>query len=339
MSNLSMRPAPPPGIYIQPWLGAFKGSTQERFAAFAETCKKAKAHGARGVVAHGFPRGMARDWDGLAVIMRNEGLVSCASFGLDGRRDEDGTTLTVAEKGKLVGLVAAQEDCDGVWLDAEGRWDRDEKPADDMNEAGALRLGHELRAEAPAAWVADQPWPILDMHGDVRRSARPIEKGGVFAGFPVDEFAHSCVNGDRAVQLYWANWYGSWGDDAYPRLAKWHAQSWQDAQQALARVGLARPLGATIQGYGHNPDKGHHWHSLIHAMLTYAVERSSRLVIWSEPTPTPMVWEAVSIVAFLATSAQPNDTADTIIRRHQAALGVTVDGLFGLGTLAAHRAS
>jgi hypothetical protein len=338
MTDSISRPAPPPGIYVQVWLGAIKASSRgERLKKLAEFCRHAKRSGVTGIVAHGFPRGMARDWDVLAPTITDEGLLACASVGLDGRRDEDGTTLTVQEKGDLVGALAAETTCAGVWLDAEGRWDRDEKPADDMNEAGALAFGKALRAAAPTAWVADQPWPILDVHGDVRRTARPIENGGVLTGFPADEFAASCVNGDRAVQLYWANWRAQWDDAAYEKLVTWHMRSWAAANEALTRAGLGRTLAATIQGYGHEATSAS-IHDVMHAVLTYAVERQTRLVVWSEPFPTRVVMQVLAAAADLIHRqfARPSETPETVIRRLQSALNVTVDGKYGLGTQKAH---
>lgn len=88
-------------------------------------------------------------------------------------------------------LASVPEVCFGV-LDPEGRWDSDEGPHDDMDEAGAIEMCTELRS-TPA--LCDQPWPMPEQHGDVRRSPRAA-RGRVFRGYPVDE-----VRGFRAVPI------------------------------------------------------------------------------------------------------------------------------------------
>lgn len=316
-----MRPAPPPGIYIQAWVARMR-DPESGLSALAEQC----AHsGFQGIVIHGFPRGLPRTWKRLSSRVIEQGLLALAAFGLDGTRDDDGGALTPTEKGACVAQVAADSGCAGVYLDAEGRWDRGA-------ERHALELGAALRDGAPDAWVADQPWFAIDSHGELARTALPDDGGGVFRGFPVDEFAFAAVNGDRARQAYWANFFRRWGDDAYERVFAWMERDWAKIRPALAARNLARTEAVTIQGYGHRKHV-----DVADCAIDWAYNRQTRLVVWCEPVPEKIALEALAAAAAIhrlgfAGAGVPPGRA---VRDAQSALGITTDGVVGPETLRA----
>lgn len=325
----TMRPAPPPGVYPQVWLGQIKGTQRERERALAAFCARAASLPGGivpGIVLHAFPRGLAATWPRWQRIVADAGLLALASWGLDGRKDDDGTPLTAAEKGTLCGEVLARADCAAGYLDAEGQWDTDQGPLDDMDEAGALAFGRALRAVAPTAWVGDQPWPIIDVHGDVRRGARPVDQGGCFAGFPIDEFAASCVNGDRARQLYWENFTRQWGRDAYERMSAWMERSWGVVRPALDRAGLTRTEAVSIQGYAHKDTV-----DTVDCILDWGINRATRVVVWSEPFPTEVTMRAIAAAGRLRElgHAGPGVAPRQAVRAAQRGAGITADGLCG----------
>ena len=130
-----------PGVYLQIYRGAIRGRTvQERRDTLARYCDKivvmAARHGlVQGPVYHGFCEEMVDSWPRLAQLARERGLPALASGGLDGR------DLSATRKGDLVGQVLADASCAAGLLDAEGQWDSDLGPADDMDERGAIDLG------------------------------------------------------------------------------------------------------------------------------------------------------------------------------------------------------
>ncbi len=322
-TSYPMRPEPRPGFYVQVWLGAIRGSEPQREKQLLEFTRRARNIGVDGIILHAFPRGLARTWDKWSALVASEGLPALASWGLDGKKDDDGTPLTAKEKGELCGSVAAEENCLGSYLDAEGQWDTDQGEDDDMDERGAVVFGHAFRKEAPLAWVGDQCWFAIDSHGGLRRSALPLEAGRVFRGFPVDEFAASVVNGDRARQAYWANFFRQWGKDAYERIIAWMERDWARIRPTMLAAGLARTEAVSVQGYAH-PDTV----DFVDCLLDWGVNRQTRVVIWSEPFPSEMVLAAIAIAHQLRHRGFARAGVDpkTAIRAFQRDAGITVDG-------------
>lgn len=286
---MTTRPAPPTGLYLQLYRGAIRGATPEaRRAQLARYLDQITAWGYPGVVFHGFPRELLAAWPRLAAMAHDRGLHALASWGLDSAKDNDGTRLTVHEKGDLVGQVLADASCVAGLLDAEGQWDSDLGPADDMDEAGALALCAAIQARAPGAWVGDQPWYAIDSHGDVRRPARPIEHGGAFRGFPVDEFARVTTWG-RYRQAYIYNQRGGFYRPTFERMDR----EWARVAPALAAAGLERPLRCTLQAYG--------WklHELVHALLDRHVRTGDPLILWCDPWPDAVCRRALAVVRWM----------------------------------------
>ena len=112
--------------------------------------------------------GVAHTW---AAAAWGGGLLALFRFGRtvggdQGLRDAfSARTEGSARKGDLVGQLLAKPTCSAGLLDAEGQWDSDLGPADDMDEQGALELGEALRRRAPSARVGDQPWYAIEAHG------------------------------------------------------------------------------------------------------------------------------------------------------------------------------
>ena len=160
----------------------------------------------------------------------------------------------------------------------------------------------------------------------------PDDKGGVFRGFPVDEFALSCVNGDRARQAYWANFFRQWGDDAYERIISWMERDWSKIRPAMTARGLARTEAVTIQGYGHRKHG-----DVVDCAVDWAWSRGTRVVVWSEPVPERIAYEALRAAAKIRSLGFAPDgvPAGRAIRDAQAALGVFSDGVVGPETLRA----
>ena len=311
---------PPPGLYLQVYLDAIGGYRSERLPSVLGGAARA---GFRGAVLHGFPRGMVRAWDRLASTASMRGLLALASWGLDGRRDEDGSELTPAEKGALVGEVLRRSTCAAGLLDAEGQWDSNEGPVD-MGEDGALRLGDALRRIAPDALVGDQPWYAIDSHGSLRTEARPMPGGGIFAGFPVDEFAKSCVNWIRARQAY------IYGPGQAPTVFRRMEREWSTIRPAMERAGLARTETVTLQGYAWD----HSIPDLVDVLLTWWVSRQLPVIVWAHGLPTAPFLRAVTAVQELVRLgyARPGRQAREVVVDFQRAAGLRVlDGRCGLG--------
>lgn len=310
------RPEPPPGIYLQLYRGAMHGGRPE-LTGYVDRIAEL---GLPGVIFHGFPRELLGQWPSLAKLAQDRGLLALAAWGLDGSKDNDGTRLTPAEKGDLVGRVLARPDCAGGLLDAEGQWDSDTGPADDMDEPGALELCRALRARAPSAWVGDQPWYAIDSHGSVRRTRKPIDQGGCFAGFPVDEFA-TAVTWGRFRQAYI---YRTTGGPGYAATFARMDREWATVSPALAAAGLERPLRVTLQAY--------RWllHEQVHAILDRGVRVSAPVVLWCSPWPDAVALAAIRAVLWLQREghASPGVDAREAVRRAQRALGggLVVDG-------------
>lgn len=313
----------PAGTWLQLYRGAMRGGRAELLR-YLDEAREMHATGAcAGVVLHGFPRELEANAAGLATECRSRSLPFAFGWGLDGTRDNDGTALTPTEKGASMGRVlAAHPDAWGV-LDAEGRWDTD--GGDGMHEAGALAMGAALRALAPTAVLADQPWPMPDQHGGARATAKPLDAGGPWAGYPLDEFA-SYVQW-RAPQLYWTNWKQA---DRYRFVCAWSEREWATADRALGPVGLTRPRTVTVQGYGHEPDP---W-ALADCLLA---RRAMPTIIWVNPSRDRSlayrVLRAVAALARLGYLADGRSHTDSV-RAFQRAAGLKEDGLLGAKGLA-----
>lgn len=329
--RILMRPAPPSGIYLQPYLGAIRGGPSAVLSEVGRISARAQSVGVRGIVLHGFPRGMARNFDAYASQVTSHGLLALASWGLDGERDEDGTVLTAREKGQLCGSVAARLSCVGSYLDAEGKYDSSTGPTDDTSERGALEFGEEFRKVAPTAWLGDQPWFAIDSHGDLNVPTRPMNAGGVFRGFPVDEFAVSCVNGDRARQAYWADFYRTFGREAYRKVIAWMDRDWAKIRPAMQAAGLARTEAVTTQGYGHPEPTASI--DLVDCFLEWAFVRATRTLVWCEYEPEENVWRSIAAAVKLGATCQAVDSAHNIVARFQASVGLAADGLCGPATM------
>jgi hypothetical protein len=274
-----------PRIYPQIYLDALHGGDSE-LAGHLKTLQKLGLD----PVLHGSPRGLERRAVHLIQLCHDAGVNPAFSWGLDGTQDSDGTKLTAREKGLAIGHVLSLPTVRFGLLDAEGKHDRGGQDPEGTTEAGALELGRALREQAPEAPVGDQPWPWILSHGDVRRSAKPMGDGGVFAGFPVDEFA-LVANAGRYRQDY----YLDWAPDAYLRVSARMDVDWVPVQAALKPLGLDRKLGVTLQGYHHGA-KPHH---LAHAILRYGVGPAMALFIWAEPFPEALVLAVVQAVMLL----------------------------------------
>jgi hypothetical protein len=309
-------------LIVQVYRGAYSG--RDPRAQLARDLVHLQQLGLRSVCFHGFPRELAGAWDGLAKLARDSGLVAIASWGLDGTRDNDGTTLTSREKGLLIGEVLRHPLAAAGLLDAEGRWDHGGTDPEGPTEVGALELGAAIRERAPLALVGDQPWPWIESHGDLRTSARPLREGGVFRGFPVDEFA-TVANWGRFRQDYWIDW----AQDAYLRVTARMEQDWGPLQSALRPLGLDRPLRYTVQGYKHR-EKPHH---LAHCLLERMVQRQEPVVMWSDPMPDRVTLPILQAVLFLvregyaAPGVDPREAVRRFQRAHnaRAAAGAQLD--------------
>jgi hypothetical protein len=279
--------------------------------------------GLPGVVFHGFCEDLAGAWDGLAKLARDRGLLALASWGLDSR------DITPARKGALIADVLARPTCAAGLLDAEGQWDSDTGPADDMDEAGAVALCDQILRHAAGAWVGDQCWYAIDSHGGVRRTARPPREGGVFAGFPVDEFAAVCSWG-RFRQAYIYNALGAGYGPTFKRMDT----EWSTVTPALQAAGLARPLRVTIQGY--------RWrlHEQVHALLDRGVSRGDPAVVWCDPWPDDTALRAIRAAMWMEHQgyAAPGIDAREAVRAAQReinrarASGLVLDGWWGGAT-------
>jgi hypothetical protein len=222
MTTPTAAPGIDPGVYLQLYRSAIRGNTlqarRDTLARYVREIAGMRAQGlVAGVVFHGFCEDLRDAWPRLEALAATYGVPAGASWGLDGR------DLSARAKGDLVGQVLAAPKCRFGLLDAEGQWDSDLGPADDLDEQGALELGEALRRRAPSARVGDQPWYAIEAHGDVRRTARPIEHGGVFRGFPVVDTAYNFVITEgqfwEAIDQYVAKSLDDWrasdtgGDD------------------------------------------------------------------------------------------------------------------------------
>jgi hypothetical protein len=332
-----------PGVYLQIYRSALKGSNQAEkigsLRSFLGSKSDASNRGLNsvcGVVLHGFPRELTKNFITWAKPIREAGWLTLASWGLDGATDDDGSRLTAAEKGSLVGQVLVDPYCRAGLLDAEGQWDSDTGADDDMDESGALALTAALRKVAPNALVGDQPWFAIDSHGSVRKKPQPIDKGSVFQGFPVDEFA-ACINWRRFRQAYCNNFTKQWGVNRYSKVFSWMEKDWKIVDDALRTQNLSRPLGVTIQGYG--------WvlHHLVDCILTEVVTKSQEVIVWCDALPDATTMNALFIVqrldqeGFLQTGRPSKEIVSDYQRKYNQRSDkkttLVVDGWAGTNTL------
>lgn len=320
------RAEPPAGVYVQIYRGAIHGATpQAKRGVLEGFLDQIVALGLPGVVFHGFCEDLAARWDGLATLALHRGLVPIAAWGLDSK------DLSATEKGALVGDVLARPTCAAGLLDAEGQWDSDLGAADDMDEAGACLLADAIMRTAPGALVGDQPWYAIDSHGNVRRTVKPIDQGGVFSGFPVDEFARVCTWG-RFRQAYIYNAQGVGYSSTFARMDR----EWATITPALRAAGLERPLRVTIQGY--------RWklHEQVHCLLDRCVRPAHPLMMWAEPWPDAVALRALRALQWLRREgfAREGVSALDAVRDAQTELNrrgarLDVDGAFGDASYAA----
>ncbi len=329
-----------PGLYFQLFLDAFRGDRRKRLEEF---CKSPinNLGICSGIVMHDFPKrrnlgGFSADpvkraQEGIETIRASSlGKLAGMAYGLDGRTDGDGSSLTVEEKGERMGQAVAASRADLCLPNAETQYDSDLGPEDDMDESGALRMGARYRALAPTTVTIDQPWPMIDQHGENRRRPMPIGQGGSFAGFPIEEFG-SWVDG-RAPQVYWANWYRTWGKDAYKKVLDWSEREWKKVEDAMRALDprLVKPRIATIQGYGHD---AYPW-TVVDFLAKSVMERP--IVVWCDPAPTAGFMEIVIAAQRVVDEARRSSlpSGAEAIRAIQARAGLTVDGVIGPKTLA-----
>jgi len=282
-----------PGIYLQIYRGKITGSPQKKLDTYKRYCDDIRVLGLPGVVWHGFPHELTHNWDQIARIATERGLLALAAWGLDGSIDEDNTRLTAREKGLLVGEVVARPNCKAGLSDAEGQWDSTVDANDDMNESGALEFGSAMREKAPLAIIGSQPWFALDSHGELRRTPRPLGAGGPFAGFPVDEFRAMASNWFDFPQAYANNFTSQWGERRYEKTFAWMERDWTHIEPALEAAGIARKRSITIQGYGWSP------RSLSHCLLDWWTKRQLPVIVWSEPWPEPLTLRVIRGVSLL----------------------------------------
>lgn len=320
------RPAPPPGMYLQLYRGAIHAqgrlTPRDVLKGYVDRIAAMKLPG---VVFHGFCEDLAGAWDGLATIAHDRGLLALASWGLDAK------DLSATRKGQLVGDVLRRPSCAAGLLDAEGQWDSDLGAADDMDEAGARQLVAAIQAKAPGAVVGDQPWFAIEAHGDLRRTARPLDQGGVFAGFPVDEFAPVCTWG-RFRQAYIYRQKGAGYQSTFARMDR----EWGHVAPAMKAAGLDRPLRVTLQAYG--------WllHEQVDAILQRGVREAAPVILWCDPWPDAVTLRAIAAVTWLQREgyARAGVDARDAVRSAQVVLNargarLTVDGWWGEATHAA----
>jgi hypothetical protein len=329
LTNPFCPPLIPPGPYLQIYRDAIRGRTpQEKRDKLARYCDRIRDLGLPGVIFHGFCRDLCRNWIGLAKLADDRQLVAMSAWGLDGSQDDDGSTLTPAEKGQCIGEVLANVSCAAGFADAEGAWDSCTGPDDGTGEQGALVMGNEIRKRAKRALLGDQPWFAIDSHGGLRQRPRPLGSGGPFAGFPVDEFS-SYVD-MHFPQAYANDFTREYGKARYPRVFGWMERDWRKIERVFDPLGLRRPRGVTIQGYGWRA------HDLCDCLLGWWVRRQQPMPIWVEPWPDEVTIQCIRGVQKLLVEgfAGPGIAPVDAVRAWQEdanthGAGLVVDGQLG----------
>lgn len=273
------------GPWLQLYRGAMRGGRTELLKHLDVSARLQLENVIAGVVLHGFPRELEKAATGLRDECLSRGLRFGFSWGLDGSSDNDGTKLTTIEKGDCIGrTLRAVPEASNNGLNNESQWDTETSASDDMGERGAIVLGQRIRALAPNATLFTQPWPAIEQHGDVRKKPLPMDQGGVFKGWPVDEMAVYCSY--FADQRYWENWPTR--KDRYDYLNTWAEREWANVTKALRTVGLERPRTVTIQGYQHDEQP---W-TVVDAVMSRA---DRPVIVWSEPFPTEVTVRALRV--------------------------------------------
>lgn len=322
-----LRVAPPADVYLQLYIGGMPRPAVNLPWAVARVRELSLSEG---VVFHGFPRGMQRNFKRYAAMAKQHNLFAMASWGLDGRADEDGTPLTAREKGICVGDVLSMPECVAGLLDAEGQWDSDTGDADDMDEAGALEMGRQIRKAAPTAIVGDQCWFAIEAHTNPRRTPRPIGMGGPVSGFPVDEFAASAVNWGRFVQAYanHAAYKAAHGTNRWPKVKARMDREWLSLNKDLAAADprLVLPVSLTLQGYGWDDCP---WH-LVNALVEYVGIRKLPVFIWCDWWPEVLTLAAIRAAKMvIATGLCAGETdAKVVIRKFQERWNSNAPGVY-----------
>jgi hypothetical protein len=299
----------PRGVVPQIWLGSDRYSHDglERFLA-----GPVRELGLPGVMLHAGPRGLAGFWHSLAPRVLAHGVLAFAGFGLDGKKDGDGTFLTWQEKAECMGAVAIQASCAGVAMDAESAYDSGVP----VPWADAQSMGRRFRELAPRAYVVHQPWWKPTVHWR----------------FPYEPFA---VTADEVAPQVYVN--DAHGLDRYGWFWPGYQTAWAKLEHdRLAALGLVDPRFPTIQGYGWAdilPD-------LVHCLLT-----NPRAIMWGEPFPAPETIAAMRFVKFLRDRGFFTDGMDPAeaVRAFQRSFNASapsekqlvVDGRAGLKTFAA----
>lgn len=313
-----------PGPWLQLYRGAMRGGRSELLS-HLDTCARLQSEGViAGVLPHGFPRELEKNALSISEECRSRGLRFGFSWGLDGSEDNDKTRLTTIEKGDCIGRVLrAIPSATLGGLNNEIQWDKENGADDDMGERGAVVLGQRIRALAPNVTLFNQPWPAILQHGDVRSKPLPIDKGGVFRGYPVDEMAVYCAF--FADQRYWENW--KYRKDRYKYLNSWAEREWTTLNVALEGAGLRRPQTLTIQGYSHDEQP---W-TVVDAVLS---RRDRPVIVWSEPFPTKSTLRALRVGPELIKRGYLREGVSHLdaIKAFQRDAKITVDGLAGNDT-------
>lgn len=254
IKKYNSRVVAPQGIIIQVYRDKIAGKTrQERLDWCARRLDEAVSLGITGIAWHGFVGELDTEtFSALGTMCHDRGLSALAAFGLgqDSNHHPD-------YAGQWMGIVADAPWCDGIVLDAEGRWE-DESPRIEAEHSRDLRLA--LRSKAPHALVIDQPWPVPTLH---------------WSAFPWEEFAR-CVD-IRAPQYYVNDWKKQHGLRRYARCWSWFNDSWRRLEtERLKPQNLVRPRFPTIQGYG--------WGD-IPKDLDDCLLRNPTMLVWAEPWP------------------------------------------------------
>lgn len=252
------------GAHWQPYLAAFRGTADERLAAYTAGLDAWKALGGVGVVLH--DPGSVANTQRLARPALDRGLQVSVAHGL-GQRD----SLAPEQAAARVARLAMLPEVTASVIDAETAWRND---ATDV--AAAARLGAELRRLCPDALFVGQFVAVLQNSGaEARRFGRR-------------EFLAWC---DALAPMLYANY--SYKRDATgrfvptkpehggkydPRRAKVFSR-WRAKQATLgADLGVPQTWQSwqTLQGYGWND---------ITADLTDVLLRAvdGVTLVWAEP--------------------------------------------------------
>lgn len=258
----------PAGIYFQISRGEFKNGHEEAVRETATFLVEVQQLGLPGVVFHGFPRELTKNWPGLAKLASDHGVKGAVSWGLDGDKDNDGTILTATEKADCMGPILVRTDCMFGLEDAEGAYETNKGPDDQSTPAKVVEMEDELRKLAPDAIIGDQPWFAIESHD----------------AFPSSKFAKA-VN-FRAPQMYCNDFRGK---NRCERIHDWMERDWAEHEHWLATVKGPEYVKArtiTIQGYGWTDNEK----DLDHLLEEYS---DRPVIVYCEPLPDANVMAAI----------------------------------------------